>query len=45
LPESLAFPGHHPAVLRAWRASQERTPRATPVQSRAVPARAPDPMV
>jgi ADP-ribose pyrophosphatase YjhB (NUDIX family) len=45
LPESLAFPGHLPAVLRAWRASQERTPRATPVQSRAVPARAPDPMV
>jgi hypothetical protein len=43
LPESLAFPGHLPAVLRTWRASQDRTPRATPAQPRALPARTPEP--
>ena len=43
LPESLAFPGHLPAVLRTWRANQERAARATPVQPRVQPTRTPEP--
>ena len=44
LPQELAFPGHLPAVLRAWRASLEEAPRAAPARPRALP-RNPEPFV
>ena len=45
LPEELAFPGHLPAVLRAWRTSQEEAPRTGPARSRPREARKPEPFV
>jgi 8-oxo-dGTP diphosphatase len=45
LPEPLAFPGHLPAVLSAWRASQDQAPATAPVRPRAAPARKPEPIV
>jgi len=45
LPESLAFPGHLPAVLREWRASHDRKARPPAIQPRTLPARKPEPMI
>ncbi len=45
LPEPLAFPGHLPAVLDAWRASQPEAPRAALVRPRSAAARKPEPIV
>jgi ADP-ribose pyrophosphatase YjhB (NUDIX family) len=45
LPQSLAFPGHLPAVLREWRASQVRPKRSAAMQPRTLPARKPEPMI
>jgi hypothetical protein len=47
LPEPLAFPGHVPEVLEAWRASQERAPlRAVAAGAgRAAAPRKPEPTI
>jgi ADP-ribose pyrophosphatase YjhB (NUDIX family) len=45
LPLEMAFPGHVPAVLRAWRESLEPVSRAAATGLRAVPARKPGPNV
>jgi len=45
LPEPLAFPGHLPAVLRAWRASQEPATRPALARPRATSALKPEPIV
>jgi ADP-ribose pyrophosphatase YjhB (NUDIX family) len=46
LPEPLAFPGHLPAVLSAWRASQDPPPGTAPARPRsAAPPRKPEPMI
>jgi ADP-ribose pyrophosphatase YjhB (NUDIX family) len=44
LPDELAFPGHLPAVLRAWRASLEEPPRSPAARPRPLP-RNPEPFV
>ena len=43
LPQTLAFPDHLPAVLRAWRASHDRTPRTGGAQPRCLSSRPPEP--
>jgi ADP-ribose pyrophosphatase YjhB (NUDIX family) len=43
LPQPLAFPGHLPEVLQAWRAAQERAPRPSSVTSRTALLRTPEP--
>jgi hypothetical protein len=45
LPSDLAFPGHIPAVLRAWRESLEPAPRPTTQAARPASPRKPEPMV
>jgi ADP-ribose pyrophosphatase YjhB (NUDIX family) len=45
LPEPLAFAGHLPAVLRAWRASQQPAPSAAAARPRALAPRTPEPSV
>ena len=45
LPQSLAFPGHLPAVLREWRASQDRKARPPAIQPRTLATRKPEPMI
>jgi 8-oxo-dGTP diphosphatase len=42
LPEPLAFPGHLPAAINAWRSSHERAARAATAPQRSVPARKPE---
>ena len=45
LPTEVAFPGHIPAVLRAWRESLEPLPRAAAPAPRPAPSRKPEPIV
>jgi len=45
LPGEVAFPGHIPAVLRAWRESLEPAPRAAAPAFRATGPRKPEPIV
>ena len=45
LPEPLAFPGHVPEVLEAWRASQERPPLRAVAAGRGPVPRKPEPTI
>jgi ADP-ribose pyrophosphatase YjhB (NUDIX family) len=45
LPELLAFPGHLPQVLAAWRSSQSQAPSAAPVRPRTAQPRKPEPII
>jgi ADP-ribose pyrophosphatase YjhB (NUDIX family) len=45
LPAEVAFPGHVPAVLRAWRDSLEPAPRPVAPAPRATSSRTPEPIV
>jgi ADP-ribose pyrophosphatase YjhB (NUDIX family) len=45
LPSEVAFPGHVPAVLRAWRESLEPAPRPAASSPRPTSSRTPEPIV
>ena len=45
LPSEVAFPGHIPAVLRAWRESLDPAPRAAAPALRVAGSRKPEPTV